>query len=272
MDVSPRDDAGPGKGVAAVAGHLAESARTLLRRRRRVDDLLARTLPDAGGARAPLVVGVDGRSGSGKTLLAHALALELRARLREDGSDGADGAAHAGASEDPLVDLVEVLALEDLYHGWDGLEAGLETARGLLEPLSRGEVGRAPRWDWHAGRHDGEVSVGHLEPSSGAVRLPAVVVVEGCGAGSDVLAPLVDMLVWVEVPESTRRARVRSRDGAWGYPWEAWAAQEEAVLARRDAAEAADLVVGTAPRPGGGTAPRPGGGTAPGPRGGDRPG
>lgn len=215
---SAADGAGPenGPGLVTVAKHVAGAVAGVLDRRAEVDTMLDEEMPGRPAPRTPLVLAIDGRSGSGKTLLAHAVAVELRADAAPD---------------------VAVLALEDLYLGWDGLQEGLDAAAGLLADLAEGRPGSAPRWDWHAGRVDGAVTV--AEP------LPSVLVVEGCGAGSDTLAPFVDLLVWIEVPEEHRRRRTVARDGQWAVPWEQWAAAESAVLARRDAPALADLVVGS---------------------------
>lgn len=173
----------------------------------------------------PLVVGVDGRSGSGKS----DLAADLAGRLAAEPGLGEPGA-------------VVVLALEEAYRGWHGLAVGLgAVAAGVLEPLSRGRAGRVRRYDWHAGRVDGSVTV----PAPGR-PLPRVLVVEGCGAGSAICAPFVDVLVWLEAPEDVRRARAMARDGGtWGALWEEWAAQERALLEARDARSAADLMLRT---------------------------
>ncbi|HLT84677.1 MAG TPA: hypothetical protein VKZ83_10640 [Phototrophicaceae bacterium] len=159
----------------------------------------------------PFVLALDGRSGAGKTELAAAVA-----------------AAVPGA---------QVLALEDAYRGWEGLRAGVEEiAAGVLAPLRAGRAGRYRRYDWVAGRLAGTVRV---EPS-------AVVVLEGCGAGSAPCAPYVDALVWLEAPEHERHHRAMARDeGTWLDEWSTWAAQESALLAERDARAAADLVLDT---------------------------
>ncbi|MFC7406792.1 hypothetical protein [Georgenia alba] len=169
----------------------------------------------------PLVVAIDGRSGSGKTDLAAALVPALR-------------------TEPGVGDAVGLLALEEAYRGWNGLAVGLgAVASGVLEPLSRGLPGRVRRYDWHADRVSGWLDV----PAPGT-ELPAVLVVEGCGAGSAICAPFVHVLVWLDTPAEVRRKRAMARDaGSWADRWESWARQERALLAARDARAAADLVI-----------------------------
>ncbi|MGH3277840.1 MAG: phosphoribulokinase [Trebonia sp.] len=154
------------------------------------------------------VVAIDGRSGSGKTSLAAKLRLELDA---------------------------PVVALEDLYGGWDGLERGIDLlVTEVLEPLSAGRAARVPRYDWRAGNWS-EPWV--LEP-------PAVLIVEGVGAGDRRAAAYASTLIWVAAPEIVRKKRALDRDGATFAPyWDMWAAQEDAMLAREHTPDRADLVV-----------------------------
>lgn len=175
-----------------------------------VDQVLA-LLPAPGRSGAPVVLGIDGRSGSGKTELAAALA------ARVPGS--------------------QVVALEDAYRGWHGLREGVEAiTQGVLRPLREGRPGSYTRYDWLRGELGGTVQV---EPS-------AVVVLEGCGAGSLPCAPYLDALVWLEAPERERHHRAMARDdSAWLERWSTWADQESALLAERDARAAADLVIST---------------------------
>ena len=72
----------------------------------------------------PYVIGVDGPSGAGKTRLAEQLA------------DTLDGAG--------------VVHLDDLYPGWDGLEAALAKGRpaDILEWMERGRLASALVWLW----------------------------------------------------------------------------------------------------------------------------
>ncbi len=147
------------------------------------------------------VVLVDGRSGAGKTSLARALVAAW-----------------------PLRGRVQVVALDSVYPGWDGLEAGAAIARDdILIPHARGLVGVWQRWDWDAG----EPAEAHaVDPS-----LPLIV--EGSGILDPRTARLADVRVWLESPLASRRRRALDRDGETYRPhWDRWAEQEERHLAR----------------------------------------
>jgi para-aminobenzoate synthetase len=154
---------------------------------------------------------VDGRSGAGKT----SLAAGLRAAL-----------------DAPVV------ALEELYGGWDGLERGIDLlVSAVLEPLSAGRAARVPRYDWVAAAW-GTPWV--LEP-------PGLLIVEGVGAGARRAAAYASVLVWMEAPESVRKKRALDRDGETFAPhWDTWAAQEDAMLAREHTPDRADFLIDAA--------------------------
>lgn len=161
-----------------------------------VQEVLALLAAVPAPAAGPVVVAVDGRSGSGKTDLAAALA-------------GRTGAV--------------VVHLDDLYPGWSGLAAGVDVLSGLLRTLRTGSVAVQPVWDWAAGAYTRTVAL----PTSG------LLVVEGVGAGR---AGPVDLLVELVADPAVRRDRALARDGATFAPhWDAWAAQEADLFARRPA-------------------------------------
>lgn len=138
---------------------------------------------------------LDGRSGSGKTVLADALAAEL-----------------GGV----------VVHMDDLYPGWDGLEAGSAYAlERIVLPLSRGEDAVWRRWDWAA---DARAEQHRLAAGS-------ALVLEGCGALSRAAARVAERAIWLECDERTRRARALDRDGVDDW-WEGWRLQEDAFYAR----------------------------------------
>jgi hypothetical protein len=154
------------------------------------------------------VIAVDGRSGAGKTSLAAALRDELAA---------------------------PVVTLEDLYGGWDGLERGISLlVSEVLEPLAAGRAAAVPRYDWVAG---GWGEPWPLEP-------PPVLLVEGVGAGARRAAAYATALIWVEAAATVRKKRALARDGDTFAPhWDAWAAQEDALLARERTPGRADLII-----------------------------
>jgi uridine kinase len=157
-----------------------------------------------GAAARRLVVLVDGRSGSGKTVLAGQLAPRLGAQL---------------------------VSLDDLYPGWDGLDAG---SRAVHETVLRPERPGWQRWDWAAER---EAEWHPLDRSR-------ALVVEGCGALSRANRALATFAIWIELDAEERRRRSTQRDaGRFDLFWDRWAAQEEVFIAREHPRELADLVL-----------------------------
>jgi hypothetical protein len=118
--------------------------------------------------------------------------------------------------------------LDDLYPGWDGLDAGSNAVASILT------TGRWRAWDWSAG-------------APGAWReldASAPIVIEGVGAISRSSAPLVDVAVWVDLDDATRKARALNRDGdAYAPFWDRWAQQEERFMARENPRELATILV-----------------------------
>lgn len=147
------------------------------------------------------VILIDGGSGSGKTELAAVLAPAIGA---------------------------ELVRLDDIYPGWDGLEAASQMVPGIIE------TNRWRRWDWVAGEpaewHD-------LDPHR-------PLVIEGCGSLSRANRALATFGIWVELDEPTRKARALARDGdAYAPHWDRWAAQERAFFERDRPDRLADTVL-----------------------------
>jgi para-aminobenzoate synthetase len=169
-----------------------------------VDSLLA--LDPACGR--TIVIAIDGPSGAGKTQLARLLAPRLGATI---------------------------LHLDDVYQGWHGLAAAPATVAGdVLEPISRGETGRTPRWEWGADVPGPDIVV----PAGGVLLL------DGCGSGSRVIRPFLAHLLWLDAPEEVRRERAFARDGElFRQWWDVWAAQERELFAAEQTRAAADVVL-----------------------------
>ncbi|MFF0910205.1 hypothetical protein ACFWZW_05900 [Microbacterium enclense] len=165
----------------------------------------------AVGAANPVVL-VDGRSGAGKSSLARRIVAAW-----------------------PRPGRVQLVALDDLYPGWDGLADGAEYARAqVLVPHAKGLIGIWERWDWEA---DARAEAHAVDPA-----LPLIV--EGAGVLTAASAPLGDVTVWVDAPTGVRRRRGLDRDGDTYRPhWDRWAAQEDAHIAAHAPASLASLVI-----------------------------
>ncbi|MBN9176267.1 MAG: hypothetical protein J0I43_02705 [Microbacterium sp.] len=159
---------------------------------------------------ARVIVLIDGRSGAGKTTLA--------SLLRERWPGG-----------------VQVVALDDIYPGWDGLAAGAETlTSAILDPLSAGRDAHWRRWDWAASAPGAWMTT----------RADLPLIAEGCGAITAASAARASISVWLESPQDARRTRALARDGeAYRPHWDRWAAQEARHLADDDPRSHATIVV-----------------------------
>jgi uridine kinase len=160
------------------------------------------------------VILIDGPSGSGKT--------ELAVRMR----------AHWVGADTPTL-----VHLDDIYPGWDGLDAASEhLAVNLLEPLRAGGGARWRRHDWSTGEAAEWHDVDPAHP----------LIVEGCGALSRRNAALADLAIWVEADDETRKARAIARDGV-GYlrEWDRWDAQWQRFVQRENPRASATVIVPT---------------------------
>ena len=191
------------------------------------EELARRVLAAPPTLAAGRLVAVDGPAGAGKTTLAAALRRHLRDALRPTGG--------------PVV----LIHMDNVYDGWDGLEAGMRTVDAdVVAPLLDGRPGSYRRYDWLAGRFAEKHTV---EPCE-------VLLVEGVGSAGhegSALATASTLLVWVEAPDVVRLDRAIARDGEETRdPLAAWRAQEDRVLARERVRARADVVVdGTFPQP-----------------------
>lgn len=174
------------------------------------------------------LIGIDGRSGSGKSSLADELAALI----------GAD-----------------VVRLDQLCPGWHGLDRAVDLAvRWVLQPARDAGTPGYRRWDWYTSEYREWVDV----PVPDASR---PLIVDGCGIGSARARPHLDLLVWLSAPESARyrAAEARERDfradeAVRGMPapddpmwwWPVWAGQEERILAREHTPDHADVRFETA--------------------------
>jgi hypothetical protein len=163
-------------------------------------------------SRGRLIVGIDGPSGSGKSTFAGGLADRL-----------------GGV----------VVEMDSIYPGWDGLaDAPRRLVDHLLDPLAAGRAPMLARWNWDDNTESTWIDLtevlGHRRP----------LVIEGVGAGAEIVRPHLDALVWIEAPDALRRERALGRDGDVYRPhWERWAEQELRFFNTERPADAADVMI-----------------------------
>lgn len=156
---------------------------------------------------------IDGRSGSGKsTLAAELVALAAQRGIR-----------------------VQLRHLEDIYPGWDGLEAGARTlVSEILKPLVEQGSAQWRTYDWFADAPGRWFTATATEP----------LILEGAGSLTRASAALATYSIWVDADETFRQTRAFARDGDTYRPhWQRWAEQEDVLIARENSPQLADLVI-----------------------------
>lgn len=150
------------------------------------------------------VILIDGRSGAGKS--------DLASRLVR------------------LIPEAQLVRLDDIYPGWDGLRAA-----SLAVPLIL-RTYRWRSWDWTAGKPG---VLHRLDPAR-------PVIIEGVGALTHASRALATTCLWLETDDVERKRRALARDGDTFAPhWDRWAIQEERFLAEEDPRSLADVIVRT---------------------------
>ena len=163
---------------------------------------------DISQAAADAVVLIDGPSGAGKSTLADYLVATW-----------------------PDAVVPQLVRLDDIYPGWNGLDAGAEqVTMGLLRPRRAGEPAGWQRWDWTTG------TAAEWHP----VDAGRPIIVEGCGALARANAAVSDIRIWLDADELSRKERALQRDGgAFDAYWDQWQAEWDAYCRRENPAASA---------------------------------
>jgi len=166
-----------------------------------VDDEAANRILTAALAVGPrcgsvILIGIDGRSGAGKTTLAAQISARAEAR----------GLCTATIHND------------ELCPGWDGLPAVAVRLDAIAHQLEADGTATYPTWDWLADRDGPHANI----PTSD------LVIVEGVASIDPGWAELRSVSVWVEAPAAIRKVRAIDRDGdSFAAHWDHWAAAED---------------------------------------------
>jgi uridine kinase len=175
--------------------------------------------------RTPVLVALDGRSGTGKTTLARAIATSLGATIVETDDFFAGGGESDWASRTPAE---RASACMD----WRRLRTQ------ALEPLLAGRSARWQPFDFAAGTGS----------ATRAVECPAapVILLDGAYSSRPELADLIGVSVLLELPDAIRRSRLRNREGAaFMTRWHAtWDAAEDCYFTHIRPPRTFDIVIG----------------------------
>jgi uridine kinase len=192
-----------GEGVAGAADKAGETF---------AQEIAKRTLQLVDTGKAMPIVLIDGRSNSGKSTLAQ----QVQNIIFKDGESAP-----------------RVIHMDDLYPGWDGLQAGADyLQRFILNPLSKNEIAHWQEFNWSKNERD------VWREFAGGTPL----IIEGCGSLNQQSAPLADIKIWLEVDETTRHQRWLEREGSNTH-WAEWSAQELDFYAREKSAQLADKFI-----------------------------
>lgn len=192
-----------GEGVAGAADKAGETF---------AQEIAKRTLQLVDTGKTMPIVLIDGRSNSGKSTLAQ----QVQNIIFKDGESAP-----------------RVIHMDDLYPGWDGLQAGADyLQRFILNPLSKNEIAHWQEFNWSKNERD------VWREFAGGTPL----IIEGCGSLNQQSAPMADVKIWLEVDETTRHQRWLEREGS-NQHWAEWAAQELDFYAREKSAQLADKFI-----------------------------
>lgn len=169
--------------------------------------------------RIPIVL-IDGRAGAGKSLFAQQLS---------DAYFKIDNQA------------ARVVAMDDLYPGWEGLASGSAYLySNILKPLTQGKTSTWQVWNWNENKRGVDDPVSGYREFSGGTAL----IVEGCGSISRLSSELADLTLWVEADSMVRKTRFHERDsGKFDGYFATWSAQEDEFYEREKSRELAQLII-----------------------------
>ncbi len=181
-----------------------------------LDEIVTSVLSSKNQCGITKVIAIDGLAGSGKTSLAAALKNQLQ--RQEVGI------------------RVEIIAMDDLYNGWDNALTPTLTRTLLnqvLIPISIKQLAIEYRtYDWFTSQQ-GNVKV--LPPAD-------IVILEGVGSGQIQVRKFLSHLIWIDIAPEMGLARVLRRDGDYIEPqMRQWQSREYEFFAREKTRDSATI-------------------------------
>ncbi len=176
-----------------------------------------------------------------------ALIARIRAGLRSrpdpvlliGGASGAGKSTFAALAHAALGGTA--VTMEDLYRGWDGLDAGSGLLAGLLADRAASRTAAFRPWDW---------TTGCRAPSTRRLPATGLLIVEGGGAVTPASVRFADVTVVLDVPAAVRIRRTMLRDPAETHRLlAAWEVQERRAAAMHGCPAALVVRGGVAPGP-----------------------
>jgi len=176
---------------------------------------LTDALVDLCSAQPLSIIAIDGPAGAGKTTLANNLALALASSFR-----------------------VNVIHMDDLYHGWD--RALSEDLTSTLSAICKNHLASKPltysRYNWAAGEFD----------ESSATPPADLLILEGVGSGQSTIRENLTALLWIDIDYNQGLARVLERDGqSLEIQMQKWLVQQEQHFRVEGTQNAADFILTT---------------------------
>jgi len=168
----------------------------------------------------PLFAALDGRSGTGKSTLAAAIAEQMDCTVIDGDAFYAGGTGLR--AEDPL-------RLAAICIDW-------KKQRRVLQRLRSGQPARFRPFDWDA--FDGSLAKRPV-----VLRPARFVLLEGVYAARTELAYIIDLRILLRTTDAVRAARLRAREGTIGAWERQWHAAEAAYFDQAAAADRFDLVI-----------------------------
>jgi len=167
-------------------------------------DEVIRRITALAQSTTPLVVAIDGRSGTGKSTLAACIARVVGATVVDQ-----DDFYSGGSLEDWRA--LTVSGKVDRVIDWRRVRTQ------VLEPLRAGKMASWHPFDWE--------SMAGLAAQTISVSPSPIVILDGAYSSRRELADLVDLSILVVLPEDERRKRLLIREGevyvdAWQSVWD----------------------------------------------------